>query len=78
MYPNVQVTVTYQGNRLTKRYYDCHPEIHYLYPTPYEFIQLYYMPLVEKAEETGQPQEIIITEGRICINGVCEDYSAVR
>ncbi|QGW27726.1 hypothetical protein [Phnomibacter ginsenosidimutans] len=60
---------TYQGVPLTKAYYDNHPEIHHLYPSPQVFLTQLYKPLLEKVSTTNQPQLLEISENRVTING---------
>ena len=69
MYPAISVVTTYQGVPLTKAYYDNHPEIHHLYPSPQVFLTQLYVPLLEKVSATQQPQLLEISENRVAING---------
>ena len=70
---NVKVTVTYQSKPLTARYYDEHPEIHQLYPSPEVFISKIYRPLVDKARETNTLQVVEISENLVIINGIVQE-----
>lgn len=63
------VKVTYQGKPLTQRFYDAHPEIHGLYPSPDVFMQRLYLPLIEKMELTKEPQLLEISENKVKVNG---------
>ena len=69
MYPAISVVTTYQGVPLTKAYYDNHPEIHHLYPSPQVFLTQLYLPLLEKVTSTHEPQLLEISENRVAING---------
>ena len=69
MYPAISVVTTYQGVPLTKAYYDNHPEIHHLYPSPQVFLTQLYVPLLEKVSTTQQPQLLEMSEKRVTING---------
>ena len=69
MYPTISVVTTYQGAPLTKAYYDSHPDIHPLYPSPQVFLTQLYVPLLEKASATQQPQLLEMSENCVAING---------
>ena len=69
MYPTISVVTTYQGAPLTKAYYDSHPDIHHLYPSPQVFLTQLYVPLLEKVSATQQPQLLEMSEKRVTING---------
>lgn len=69
MYPTISVVTTYQGAPLTKAYYDSHPDIHPLYPSPQVFLTQLYLPLLEKVTSTHEPQLLEMSEKRVTING---------
>ena len=69
MYPTISVVTTYQGVPLTQPYYDSHPDIHPLYPSPQVFLTQLYVPLLEKASATHEPQLLEMSENRVAING---------
>ena len=70
MHPHLNIKVYYQGQILTDRFYNEHPEIHSLYPSKEKFMEEIYLPLLKKAHETGQEQTVDISEKGIIINGV--------
>jgi len=66
----IKVQVTYMGQKLTKRFYYEHPEIHPLYPTGAVFIEKIYAPLLNKANVTQEHQNVEISENAVLINGL--------
>ena len=70
MYTYPTVRITYKGNPLTRRQYDENPEIHHLYPSRETFMQILYLPLLQKARDTNTEQLLEVSENSIKINGV--------
>jgi hypothetical protein len=70
MHSLLNIKIIYQGQILTERYFNEHPEIHSLYPSKTKFMEEVYLPLLKTAQETGQKQDIEISENGMLINGV--------
>lgn len=64
-----QVSVTYRGKPLSREAFLQDPELRAHYPSEQEFLERWYLPLLEKARSTGEEQHLEISEHEIRING---------
>ncbi len=70
MYSLPTVKIKYKGADLKEKYFVEHPEIHHLYPTRKVFMDILFLPLLQKVKETHTEQVLEISENSIKINGV--------
>jgi hypothetical protein len=70
MYSLPTVKITFQGNPITLKYFNEHPEIQHMYPTKEQFMTLLYIPLLHKMQQMGTTELLEISENAIQINGI--------
>ena len=67
------VKITFQGEPLTERYFNEHPDVHALYPSKEKFMSALYLPLWEQQQRTDEVLTLEISEYGIKINGILQE-----